>query len=115
MHLLPLAREGRKIEIWKKNPKVWGQAFLDLGYQKDICEHFYKTAQFEGTVSFIEGEQEKFAAMKHIIQQLEDDPEKVEEFHFKTGMTRLSGIRIGKISLTFLSGKIYNEDNYVAP
>ena len=109
------ALEGRKIEIWKKNPKVWGQSFLDLGYQKGICEHFYKTAQFEGTVSFIEDEQEKFEAMKYLIQQLEDEPDKVEELHFKTSTARLSGIRIGKIAITFLSGKIYNADNYVAP
>jgi nitroimidazol reductase NimA-like FMN-containing flavoprotein (pyridoxamine 5'-phosphate oxidase superfamily) len=108
------AREGRKIEIWKKNPKVWGQAFIDLGYQKGICEHFYKTAQFEGTVSFIEEEKEKFEAMKYIIKQLEDEPDNVEELHFKTGLARLSGIRVGKVAITFLSGKIYNEENYVA-
>ncbi|MCK5671123.1 pyridoxamine 5'-phosphate oxidase family protein [Candidatus Bathyarchaeota archaeon] len=102
------AKEGRKIEIWKENPVVWGQAILDLGYQKGICEHFFKTAQFEGRVSFAEGRDEKLKAIRYLISQLEEDPEAVEALHFKSGLGRIDGINVGKIDITFLSGKEYS-------
>ena len=99
------AAEGRKIEILKKNPIVWGQAFIDLGYQKGECEHHYESVQFEGKVSFVEGKNEKHKAIKFLIEQLEDEPDKVLDNHFKTSLERLNKIKMGKIDITFLSGK----------
>jgi len=48
------AFEGKKVEYLKANPKVWGQALIDGGYQHGSCDHLYHTAQFSGTVAFID-------------------------------------------------------------
>lgn len=97
------AKEGKKIDILKQNNVVWGQALIDNGYVEGKCDHLYATTQFKGTVSFIEDINEKEKALKIMIKQQEKIPETV----MKEQITKeaVKNVTIGRIDLTFLSGK----------
>jgi len=97
------AKYGKKIDILKQNNIVWGQALIDNGYVEGKCDHLYATTQFRGTVSFIEDINEKEKALKIMIKQQEKIPETV----IKEQITKkaVKNVTIGRIDLTFLSGK----------
>jgi len=97
------AREGKKIDILKKNSTVWGQALDDSGYVEGACDHLWATTQFRGTVSFVEDIVEKEHALHIMIRQLEPNPEKV----IATQITAksLKRVNIGRIDIDYMSGK----------
>lgn len=101
------AKEGKKIDILKQNNVVWGQALIDHGYVEGKCDHLYATINFKGRVSFIEDIDEKEHALKIMIKQQEKIPEQV----MKDQITKesLRNVTIGRIDLTFLSGKKSDE------
>ena len=47
------AKEGKKIEFLKKNPRVWGVVVLDEGVQEGACVNLYASAMFSGKVEWI--------------------------------------------------------------
>jgi nitroimidazol reductase NimA-like FMN-containing flavoprotein (pyridoxamine 5'-phosphate oxidase superfamily) len=97
------ATEGKKIDILKSNPLVWGQALIDGGYVQGACDHLYATVHFRGIVTLIEDKEEKIHALKTMIRALESNPESVmaEQISDKS----VSRVGIGKIDINFLSGK----------
>jgi nitroimidazol reductase NimA-like FMN-containing flavoprotein (pyridoxamine 5'-phosphate oxidase superfamily) len=97
------APEGKKIEYMKTNPMVWGQALLDYGYQHGSCDHLYHTAQFNGTVSFVDNLEEKRHALKLMINKLDENPEEVIKKQLLPNS--VAKITIGKITLQQISGK----------
>jgi uncharacterized protein len=97
------APRGRKIEVLKRNPDVYGQALVDLGYQQGFCDHLFETVQFEGTVAFVTDPAEKLHALEVMIRRLEDDPEPV--IRAQTQERSVARVTIGRIDLTSLSGK----------
>lgn len=101
------AKEGKKIDILRKNNVVWGQALLDKGYIPGKCDSQYATTQFMGTVSFIDDISEKKHALETMIKQQETIPEEV----IKKQITEKSvkKVNIGKIDITYLSGKKSDE------
>ncbi|MHA2021337.1 MAG: pyridoxamine 5'-phosphate oxidase family protein [Candidatus Thorarchaeota archaeon] len=101
------AQEGKKIDILKKNNRVWGQALKDDGYATGNCDHLYATTQFKGRVTFITDDEEKRQALKVMIQQLEDEPDDVytEQVTDKS----VKRVRIGRIDIESMSGKKASE------
>ncbi len=97
------AKEGKKVDILKKNRVIWGQALVDKGYQQGSCDHLYHTTQFRGEVSFVEDLEEKERALKIMIRQLEEDPEKVIERQVKTDS--VNRVYIGRIDINYISSK----------
>jgi nitroimidazol reductase NimA-like FMN-containing flavoprotein (pyridoxamine 5'-phosphate oxidase superfamily) len=97
------AQEGKKIDILKKNSRVWGQALKDDGYATGKCDHLYATTQFKGRVTFITDEDEKRHALRVMIQQLEDEPDQVIEEQVTDKSVKRVGI--GRIDIESMSGK----------
>ena len=97
------AREGKKVEILRGNPRVWGQALLDDGYQQGSCDHLYRTAQFHGKVSFVEDQAEKEHALRVMIRHLDEDPEKIIAEQITPHST--GRILVGRIDIDHMSGK----------
>ena len=101
------AKEGKKIDILKQNNVVWGQALIDHGYVEGKCDHLYATIHFKGMASFVEDINEKEKALKIMIKQQEKIPEPVMKDQITKESVR--NVTIGRIDLTFLSGKKSDE------
>ena len=101
------ANKGKKIDILKKNPVVWGQALDDRGYVKDKCDHLYATTQFRGKVSFVDDEKEKRHALEVMIDSLEDNPALVKNEQIADKSVRR--VTIGRIDIDYISGKKSSE------
>ena len=97
------AREGKKIEYLKANPMVWGQALIDNGYQQGSCDHLYHTAQFSGTVRFLEDHEEKKHALKIMIRKLDDNPDEIILKQIQP--SSIAKVHIGKIKINEITGK----------
>jgi uncharacterized protein len=97
------AKEGRKIDVMKANPRVWGQALVDGGYQQGCCDHLYRAAQFHGNVSFVEDAFEKKHALEVLIRHLDKNPEAVIAKQITAAS--LDRVLIGRVDIDFLSGK----------
>ncbi len=97
------AMEGKKIDILKQNSVVWGQALIDLGYVQGACDHLYATTQFRGKVAFINDNAEKEHALRVMIRDIDDDPDKVisEQITEKS----VKRVNIGRIDIDYMSGK----------
>jgi nitroimidazol reductase NimA-like FMN-containing flavoprotein (pyridoxamine 5'-phosphate oxidase superfamily) len=97
------SKEGKKVDVLEKNPLVWGQAIMDLGYVKGKCDHLFSSVQFQGTVSFPESTDEKRHALTVMIRALEDNPQEVlDEQVTEKAVKR---VRIGRIDIQYMSGK----------
>ncbi|MBN1936299.1 MAG: pyridoxamine 5'-phosphate oxidase family protein [Anaerolineae bacterium] len=97
------AGEGKKIDILRANPTVWGQVIEDLHYQDGKCDHFFRSVHFQGRVSFVDDIDEKRAALHLMIDALEPDPEPVEQ-RLVTAKS-LESVTILKIAVEGWSGK----------
>ncbi len=97
------APEGKKVDVLRVNPRVWGQALVDGGYQQGSCDHLYRTAQFSGIVTFVEDQAEKEHALRVMITHLDDYPEKVIKDQITQHST--SRILVGRIDIDQLTGK----------
>ncbi len=101
------AQEGKKIDILRKNNRVWGQALKDNGYAPGKCDHLYATTQFKGRVTLITNEEEKRHALKVMIDQLEDEPDEV--FAEQVTDKSVKRVGIGRIDIEEMSGKKASE------
>ena len=97
------AQEGKKIDVLNRNNRVWGEALIDYGYQKDKCDHLYASAHFKGTVSFIDDVDEKRKALEILIKHQEKNPSKV--YNQQVNEESIRKVHIGKIKVEYLSGK----------
>jgi len=97
------ARDGRKIDILKENPVVWGQALIDSGYQQGSCDHLYHTAQFSGTVTFVEDMAEKEHVLKIMIRHLDKTPEKIIDKQVMP--SSIAKVHVGRIDIKEMTGK----------
>ena len=97
------AREGKKIDILRDNPVVWGQALIDAGYQHGSCDHLYHTTQFNGTVKFVEEMAEKEHALKTMIRYLDNEPEKIIETQVMP--SSIAKVYVGRIDIQEMTGK----------
>ena len=97
------AKEGKKIVYLKSNDVTWGQALLDYGFSEgDECTHLYASVHFSGRVSFIDDVDEKHRAVECIINQQSKNPEALTS---TLSVERLKNTVIGRIGITYMSGK----------
>jgi uncharacterized protein len=100
------AVEGRKADMLRANPRIWGQILEDLGYRDGRCLHDYRTVQFSGTVTFIDEPEEKRRALHLMIDQLESDPEPAKARFVTDKSVRKVGVgRIDVEAFTAKAGK----------
>ena len=96
------ADQGKKLDYLRDNPRVWGQALLDYGYDENECSQHYATVMFSGEASFIEDENEKWDILADMTKKLVADPERlIRARNRATVMTTI----VGKIKIEHMTGK----------
>lgn len=96
------ATQGRKLEILRANPRVWGMIIDDLGYVKGECAHHYRSVMFEGRAEFVEDDAQKRRALEIMI----DDAEKTDLPEMKARLAgKTQGVVVLRLSVTAMSGK----------
>jgi uncharacterized protein len=95
------APEGKKLVYAQANNKVWGQAVLDFGVTEE-CDYAYTSVHFKGTLSLISNLAEKKHAMEVLVRQVSLNP---EEKLAKLKLERLDKTTMGRIDITYISGK----------
>lgn len=98
------ATSGRKIEMLRSNPQVCATIIRDDGYQTGRCTHHYTSMVIEGTVTFLETREEKFAAMAVLFRHLE--PNHAEKEARLAGMPGdLEKVAVFKLLIDSISAK----------
>jgi uncharacterized protein len=95
------APEGKKLVYAKTNSKVWGQAVLDFGVTEE-CDYAYTSVHFKGKLSLISDLAEKQHAMEVLVRQVSLNP---EEKLAKLKLEKIEKITMGRIDVTYMSGK----------
>jgi nitroimidazol reductase NimA-like FMN-containing flavoprotein (pyridoxamine 5'-phosphate oxidase superfamily) len=95
------ASEGKKLLYAKANPQIWGQTVLDFDVT-DGCDYTYTSVHFQGKLSLITDLSEKKHAMEVLVRQVSPNPEAKLA---KIKPERLSKITIGRIDISYMSGK----------
>ncbi len=98
------AAKGKKLEYWAANPIVWGQVLEDRGYLAGECSYAYRTVQFRGRVEYFAGREEKYAALRMMIDRLEPQPAVVRKEMLENNP--LDKVIVGCIHIEDMSGKI---------
>ncbi len=97
------APTGKKLDYFRANPRVWGQALEDMGYLDGECDHAYRTVHFSGTAEFVEDYQQKRRALEIMIDQLEPEPGPVKARAMPPEKVR--GVCILRVRIEAMSGK----------
>jgi len=97
------AYDGRKVEILKRDNRVWGQALIDHGYVAGKCDQLYETAQFKGRVTFLDDPVEKRHALETMIRKNEKHPDAV--IRKQVTDESVGHVNIGRIDIEYMSGK----------
>jgi nitroimidazol reductase NimA-like FMN-containing flavoprotein (pyridoxamine 5'-phosphate oxidase superfamily) len=95
------ASEGKKLVYTAANNHVWGQAVQDFGVT-DECDYAYISVHFSGTFSLINDSAEKWQAMQILVRQVATNPESKLS---KIKPEKMQGTTMGKIDISYLSGK----------
>ena len=100
------AFQGRKIDIMRKNPNVCFEADCShkLTEGETACDfgYLYESVIGEGTIAFIEDDEEKAAALNRIMLH-----QTGREFKFKADM--MKSVAVYKLIVSSLSGKAKRE------
>lgn len=97
------AADGRKMEVLRANPRVWGIAVQDLGYLDGECDHAFRSVMFGGRVTFLDTDAEKREALEVMIRQLESRPGPVMARTLTPA--RLASVTVGRVDLEVMTGK----------
>jgi nitroimidazol reductase NimA-like FMN-containing flavoprotein (pyridoxamine 5'-phosphate oxidase superfamily) len=97
------APTGKKIDLLRANPQIWGQALEDGGYLDGECDHAYRTVQFQGRAEFVTEMGEKRHALAIMIEQLESSPEPVKARNLEP--EKIAGVCIIRVRLGAMTGK----------
>jgi len=92
---------GKKLVYAQANPKVWGQAVLGFGVT-DECDYAYTCVHLSGTISLVTSLEEKWHGLQTLIRQVAVNPESKLA---KIKPEKLEKTTIGKIEITYMSGK----------
>jgi nitroimidazol reductase NimA-like FMN-containing flavoprotein (pyridoxamine 5'-phosphate oxidase superfamily) len=102
------AREGKKMDFLRKNPKAWGVIVLDQGIMECTCVNLYASAMFSGRVEFVQDKTEKTMVMNLFAEKLSRDVSGVKQRLQKIFGGEGSAIEkvvFGKIVIDELTGK----------
>jgi uncharacterized protein len=97
------APAGKKVDLLRANPQVWGQALEDGGYLDGECDHAYRTVQFQGRAEFVADLAEKRRALALMIDQMESAPEPVKQRNLTP--ENIAGVCIIRVRLGEMTGK----------
>lgn len=97
------ASEGKKLEILRQNPEVWGQALIDHGYYGGHCSHIYVSAMFRGRVEFVDDPEKKRKIFIHMIKHQDKNPDPIVER--LTNLDALVKTVVGRIFIEDITGK----------
>ncbi len=95
------APEGKKLVYAEANNRIWGQAVLDYGIT-DECDYAYTSVHFGGKLYLIDDLTEKQHALEVLVYQTSKAP---EEKISKVKTEKLAKTTMGRIDITYLSGK----------
>jgi nitroimidazol reductase NimA-like FMN-containing flavoprotein (pyridoxamine 5'-phosphate oxidase superfamily) len=97
------APEGKKLNILRENPNVWGQAIIDHGFYggNDDCRQNFVSVMFEGTFSLVTDPAEKLHAFVKTNEGLGAPSESLQ----KVLDAHLGRATVGKITITDMTGK----------
>jgi hypothetical protein len=73
------ARQGKKMDFMQANPVLWGQIVEDNGYIDGECDHAFRSVEFRGRVTRLEGDDARRHAIGVMIDHLESDPAEVKK------------------------------------
>ena len=102
------AKEGKKIDILKKNPRVWGTAVIDHGFGDGQCENLYASVVFSGIVSFIEDFNVKLMVLEEQIKKQSGDKDMMKarlEAMVSKGNQLFNDTLFGEIQIESITGK----------
>jgi nitroimidazol reductase NimA-like FMN-containing flavoprotein (pyridoxamine 5'-phosphate oxidase superfamily) len=102
------AKDGKKIEFIKRNPRAWGLVVVDKGIIEGACVNMYASAMFSGRVEFVENTSEKIKIMNLFAERLSSDVEGIKsrvQKLFGGDGSALGNVIFGKIKLEELTGK----------
>jgi len=97
------ADEGKKLEILRANPRVWGQVVEDLGYIPGECDHAYRSVHFSGSVELLSVPNDKRAAMHLLMRKFEPEADVAK----RTEMVErsLAKVVVGRVQIEAIYGK----------
>ena len=98
------APQGRKIEMLRANPRVWGQVIEDRGYLPGQCSHSYRSVMFEARAEFVSDLEEKRRALALMI--VHADPDAAEALQQRLVATSdLAQVTVIRLAVVSLGGK----------
>ena len=98
------ALKGLKLEILSQNPYVCATVIENHGYKMDLCTHAYRSVVFWGTLSVVQGLEEKKYGMEVLFHHLETNPDPIRERNFKTDRD-YSKVNILRLDIEKIMGK----------
>jgi nitroimidazol reductase NimA-like FMN-containing flavoprotein (pyridoxamine 5'-phosphate oxidase superfamily) len=97
------AKQGKKMDIIRSNPNVWGQVMEDHGYAKGQCTHAYRCVMFEGIAEFVTGEDEQRAIMEMLMEKFEPGDLALQQKMLT--QAEIKGVANLRIRISAISGK----------
>lgn len=106
--------EGKKIDALKANPRACAFVLDDEGYVKGRCHHEYHSVICYGTITQIEGREEKLQALRTMFCCLEDTQADAEDAMRlrKLDSMPLTNVNMLKMDIDGFSGKKSSHRKY---
>jgi nitroimidazol reductase NimA-like FMN-containing flavoprotein (pyridoxamine 5'-phosphate oxidase superfamily) len=101
------ASAGKKMEILRKNPRVWCIAVIDQWFGPGICQNIYASIMFSGEATFPPNVEEKMSALrKQIIRNGGDVDGALNRLEAIVNQSEtIKGMTVGRISVGLMTGK----------
>ena len=99
------AKEGKKIDFIKANPKACATIIAEGAQTSDICDHTYKSVVLNGMIELVDSKPESDKAINSMIEQLEK--KQPERFRRKLDPSHKSyvNLQILKMKISEMTGK----------
>lgn len=97
------AKSGKKMDILREAPRVWGQVVEDRGPVAGACTHSYRSVMFAGRVDWVSDPAEKMRILERMIEKYEPEPGAVKSSMLQPG--QVGNVMVMRIRVASLSGK----------
>jgi uncharacterized protein len=98
---------GKKMEILRKNPRVWCISVIDQGFGPGICQNIYASIMFSGEATFPETVEEKLSGLRKQIRRNGGDVEgslkRLEAIAIQSETVK--EMKVVRISVGLMTGK----------
>ncbi len=94
------AKAGKKLDILRANPRVWGQVIEDRGYMKGKCTHSYRAVMFEGMAEVVESPDEKRRALEMLIERFEADSAEMKSRLTPAALAKTTVLRLRVVGMS---------------